>query len=273
MPSAPNITTLHNGHNMKTLALCLIFLFISACSVTSDPVTGPAGNAGQHTPVFRDTQGNVLGYYEYLPKNFNANNKQAYPILFYWNGKNTIRGNGRDDLDGLLQQGLSQYINEGRNYPAIIISGMVSDPDDINPHEFVEYILKRYEDQIDPNRFYMTGFSAGGGITVRYISEHPEKFAAYLPVQASVDVPGSGEPSIDMSKVASWFIHNSGDLKADVWYVNLWNRALRDLGGDHKISRIDSESHYAWKEAYASDQTWQWLFSKNKSNIIIGKTQ
>jgi predicted peptidase len=251
----------------STSFIACLALLLSGCEgyVSSMGKTGPAGKSAEQTAVERDTQGNVYGYYEYLPADFDPKREQAYAVIFYWNGQNAISGNGKADLKQLLTQGLPQYINEGRHYPAIIISGMLPDWKGSDVAPFVDYILNRYNAHIDKSRVYMTGFSAGGGVTVRYVAEHPEHIAAYIAIAPAAKLPTGEQPSASMSQVPSWFIHNSGDLTVQIRRSNIWNRALRDMGGQHKISRPDQETHYAWKEAYSSEKTWQWLFSQQKN--------
>ncbi len=250
---------------MKFFIATLTCIFLAACSEPSThSFEGVSGSAGNQTPVLRSSQGNPLGYYEYLPKDFKKELNQAYPIIFYWNGGSSISGNGKDQITNLLKQGLPQYINEGQDFPAIIISGMLDNWKKDDVHEFVEYIFKRYKPYIDPQRAYMTGFSAGGGVTVDYLSVHPERFAAFIAIAPAVAAPPSNGPMSEMAELSSWFIHNSGDMKVEIWRSNQWNRALRDIGGDHMITRPDEETHYALRKAYKSAETWEWLLSKTK---------
>jgi predicted peptidase len=264
-----------NNMNFSALFIICLALLLSSCEdyVSSMEKTGPAGNQAEQTAIERDTQGNTYGYYEYLPADFDPQRKQAYAIIFYWNGQNAISGNGKTDLNKLLTQGLPQYINEGRHYPAIIISGMLPDWKGSDVAPFVDYILNRYNAHIDKSRVYMTGFSAGGGVTLRYIAEHPEHIAAYIAIAPAATPPNKSQPSSSMSKIPSWFIHNSGDMTVEIWRSNQWNRALRKNGGDHKISRPDLETHHAWKKAYSSKETWQWLFSKRKNISSLGTVE
>lgn len=232
--------------------------------VTSQLVKGVAGEAGDHTQVLRDSQGNIYGYYEYLPVDFNANTSQS-PLIFYWNGGNTITGDGREDLIGLLNQGLPQVINEGNHYPAIIISAMMSNWKAGITKPFVDYILTRYQGQYDPQRVYMTGFSAGGGLTVRHAARYPQDLTAIAPIAAAVYPPAEGQPSQAMAELPSWMFHNSGDQKVPVESSTVWHDALVDLGGEHKLTLYDSDSHYAWRETYANEELWQWLLEQRKT--------
>lgn len=56
---------------------------------------------------------------------------------------------------------------------------------------FVKYILKQYP-ALDPSRVYVTGYSMGGGATLRAINGNPSVFAAAIPMAAS---PYTGTPA------------------------------------------------------------------------------
>jgi poly(3-hydroxybutyrate) depolymerase len=55
---------------------------------------------------------------------------------------------------------------------------------------FVKYILKTYP-ALDPSRVYVTGYSMGGGATLRAVNGDPSVFAAAVPMAAS---PYTGTP-------------------------------------------------------------------------------
>jgi len=245
------------------LLICAVVLLCGCQSeVESKLVTGFHGSAGKHSAITKQSQGNPFGYYEYVPL---LDSHTQPPIIFYWNGANAIKGNGTSEIDRLLSQGLPQFINEGKHYAAIILSAMLSDwqTQDVSP--FVEYALTRYQGLYDPNRIYMTGFSAGGGVTLRYFKDHPEKLAAIIPIAPAAHPPKEDELTPDHGQVASWFFHNSGDMKVEIWRSNQWHHALKSVGGERRITRPDLDSHYAWQAAYNSQDTWNWLFAQSKN--------
>lgn len=229
---------------------------------SSDYVAGIVGEPGQQTPVYRDSLGNSLGYYEYLPVDYKHHTSQL-PLIFYWNGSNAITGNGQGELSNLLTQGLPQYINQGKTYPAIIISAMMPDWKKNDIHPFVDYILRKYQGEYNPQKIYMTGFSAGGGLTIRYAARYPEILAAIVPIAPAVLKPKLGQPSDAMADLPSWMFHNKGDKKVEAWRSEIWHNALLKKGGDHRLTLNDSDSHYAWQSTYDNPDMWHWLFSKS----------
>jgi len=252
---------------MKFSSIFISLLFISGCDyqVNSRFVEGAAGKAGQQTSIRRDTQGNMLGYYEYLPLDFDSSSKNKYSIIFYWNGANAISGDGKKKLSRLLSQGLPKYIKEGKHYPAIIISGQMKRNDwkKIDIHPFVKYILKRYSKKIDLNKIYMTGFSAGGGLTIRYAIENPEILAAIVPVSPASKIKNFKDPS-RLLNTNTWFFHNKGDEKINYNLSVEWHDYLKDKGADHKLTIYDVDGHYAWYQAYSNNKLWTWLLTKSR---------
>ncbi len=240
--------------------------YLSQVPFSSGFVSGVEGQRGKQTAVYRDTRGNALGYYEYLPAEFDTAQGKP-PLIFYWNGSNAISGNGRDELTNLLTQGLPQYIAQGKHYPAIIISAMLPNWKSNDIHPFVEYILAKYKNHFNSQKIYMTGFSAGGGVTLRYAARHPEKLAAIVPIAAAIRHPDSYSINAQIAKLASWLFHNNGDSKVESWRSIAWHQQLLQMGGEHKITLYESDSHYAWQAAYDNEQLWSWLWSQKSTYV------
>jgi len=261
-------------HAILNLVIIILSLSISSCfqkeqsakqeQVSSSFISGPKGQSGEHTAIYQDSEGNVYGYYEYLPEQFVESNTDI-ALLFYWNGSNAITGNGQEDLVKLLTQGLPQLINQDRHFNTIIISAMMNDWKTADIAPFVDYIMKRYKGHFDPNRIYMSGFSAGGGLTIRYAADHAKSLAAIAPIAPAIKAPSFRQPSDNMALVPSWFFHNSADDVVEVWRSRVWHQALIEKGGEHKITIYQKNGHYAWQETYNNPEFWQWLLSKNKA--------
>lgn len=266
MQSVQKFTILMHGIicNNYTFFLVSITLLCS-CTPEAKMVLGVAGSAGNQTAVFKGDQGNPFGYYEYLPKDFDSS-KNLKPLIFYWNGANTITGHGdSQEIIRLLDQGLPMNINNGKNYNAIIISAQLQGWKKVDVYPFVKYILKRYEAVIDSDKIYMTGFSAGGGITARFANDYPDVLAAIVLVAPALHMPKRGRPSKKMAAIPSWIFHNEGDSVVDPVTSIAWHKTLKKIGGDHRLTVYPVNSHYAWQEVYEDKKMWEWLYSKKKS--------
>jgi len=261
-------------HLKLSLIIVTLSLSLSSCfpkeqsaeqeQVSSLFVPGPKGQSGEQTAIYQDSEGNVYGYYEYLPEQFIEFNADI-ALLFYWNGSNAITGNGQQDLVKLLSQGLPQLINQDRHFNTIIISAMMRDWKTADIAPFVDYIINRYKGHFDPNRIYMSGFSAGGGITIRYAADHAENLAAIAPIAPAIKAPSFRQPSDIMALVPSWFFHNSADDVVEVWRSRVWHQALIEKGGEHKITIYQKNGHYAWLDTYNNPEFWYWLLAKTKA--------
>ncbi len=227
--------------------------------------SGVSGRAGKHTPVSVKSINNSLGFYEYLPKNFNSSLSKL-PLIIYWNGQNSGAGDGDKDLHRLLGQGLPMNIQEGAHYPAIIISPMTGFKEwkIIDADPFVDFLIKRYGAFIDEKRIYMTGFSGGGGLTMRYAMENPQRLAAIVVVAAAVQYPEKNQPSDEMKKLPIWLFHNDKDKVVSSDRSTEWFNKLKKSGFQHRLTIYESDSHYAWQEAYGDQLMWEWLFSHSR---------
>jgi len=238
----------------------VLLALLSSCDITSREVKGVAGKAGQQTAVGRDISGNIFGYYEYLPQDFRRGNR--YPLVIFWNGYNTMRGDGRSQLHKLLGQGLPYTITHGKQYPFILLSPQIHSNllHDIDP--FVRYLLRRYRDEIDPRRVYMTGFSAGGGVTVRYALQHAHRLAAIVPIAPFFPRPPQYKPGAAMKRLPSWFFHNYQDTAVNPDISRKWTKALGGISNQHRLTIFESPGHQSWQQTYADDSMWQWLLAQ-----------
>lgn len=228
-------------------------------------LAGAEGGAGQHTQVVINSINNPLGYYEYLPEDFEPSSK-GIPLIIYWNGQNAGAGDGDKDLPRLLTQGLPQLIHKGSHYPAIILSPMTEFKAwkslDVDP--FVDFAKKKYAPYISKNKVYMTGFSAGGGLTMRYAIKYPNELAAIVPVSPAIPLPNEDQLNGGIKSLPSWIFHNSGDSVVTSDRSEAWHKELSDASSQHHLTIYPSDSHYAWQAAYAEKEMWTWLFNQTR---------
>ncbi len=78
--------------------------------------------------------------------------------------------------------------------------------------DFLEYAIRTY--QVDPNRIYMGGFSAGGFISWEYAIKFPNKVAAIIPLSGAL--LNGPENICNASGVAVWAFHSIRDPIVDV---------------------------------------------------------
>jgi predicted peptidase len=142
--------------SLKQIGLCAMAAACFGCQVSMDVATNEQAWAsmtpGGQTPIPKDPITGRLGYYEYLPAGYETGTK--FPLIVSFSAHT---GSGTPpDLERVLQSGVPKLIEDGKEFPAIVISPQTStnwSPSISTP--FVDYILSHYD--VDPDRIYITG--------------------------------------------------------------------------------------------------------------------
>ncbi|WP_304516348.1 alpha/beta fold hydrolase [Cohnella sp. CFH 77786] len=206
--------------NAFLLALVLLLLFTGYPSFSAH-----AASPSTHTPIPKGgTNTTAYAYYEYLPEGYGDDPNVEWPVVIF------LHGFGQKDdgtgLSKLLEDGLPKYINDGEDYPFVVISPQVSGTDNyFNPTKVdtvVEFVKSHY--QVDPDRVYLTGLSMGGGGVWRYAAAYPQKLAGIVPIAGNETTPSG-----NISGVPTWAFHNWGDRSINANRSINW---VNDIAGD-----------------------------------------
>lgn len=176
----------------------------------------------------------VLGYWEYLPANFDelgdgellplvvflpgigeydsdsacpgdvdwctwqeCNNGDGLCRALSWGPQLLIRTNAWDDT-------ARPFIMVSPQSPVNTFSQQEWDLDDLDA--FFEFVVANYP--VDPRRMYLTGMSQGGRATMQYVAAHPRRFTAAVPAPGGqVYFPASCE----FADTAFWVFHGEDD--------------------------------------------------------------
>jgi len=259
---------------MKHIAIAVLLLLLGCDGKEDIPRQSPlqffeksvsvmssVGDQPGQISVPIDSEGNPLGYLEYLPNGFTT--RTDWPIILYWNGQNAGAGNGHSDLVKLTSQGLPMLIDEGHDFPAIIISPMTEYKAwkylDVKP--FIDYVRYKYQLNGRVDQLYLTGFSGGAGLSFRYLMKYPDDIAASVLVAPAIPYPSEWQGDLGIEKVPTWFVHNSGDPVISVSRSEEWHSTCLTNGWVSELTVLDDPSHYAWRAAYLDLQAIAWLIS------------
>jgi len=223
-------------------------------------------------------------YWIYLPKNYSEERKWPM-IMFLQGGDASASLNPNTVKDG----GPAHYLlKKQTNLPDSFVI--------INPHMrtgtmeqrqwfqnadgLVQIINQAIEqNNVDPNRIYLTGQSRGGHGTWEVAKRFPEKFAAIVPIAGAITCKSNCEK---ITGLPMWIIHNNGDPVVDYEYPQATVNYLESKHGQSflKISNLDdgeikksksifttfySDKHGgAGSKAYASPALYDWLLSNRK---------
>lgn len=235
-----------------------------------------------------------LGYYEYLPDGYGSGAR--YPLIIFFHGQGE-RGNGNSELSRVLKHGPPKLINNGADFPAIVISPQLPSSQYAWKAEistpFVDYILNHYA--VDRARVYITGLSLGGGGAWIYTKAHPELVAAVVPICGTESSTGYGV----LAGMPLWAFHSEGDgtvtydkttskLKVITGFDPELNRpqdnqqpgytagfdgakwlwrlgqAEPPAGQNPILTTYEGTAHDSWTRAYDNQALWDWLFRQRR---------
>lgn len=121
------------------------------------------------------------------------------------------------------------------------------------------------EQKVDPKRLYITGQSMGGMGTWGLIANHPEKFAAAIPVCGT----WSAQEAPKMNGVAIWAFHGADDNSVPVSGSRDMIAALKKAGvkPEPRYTEFPGVGHGSWGPAYENPDLWDWLFEQRRPPI------
>ncbi|MBS1704399.1 MAG: dienelactone hydrolase family protein [Armatimonadetes bacterium] len=203
-------------------------------------------------------------YLLYLPKDYGKTDKH-FPLLIFLHGA----GERGDDLDKVKVHGPPRYVNEGQEFPFIIVSPQCPENrwwDPLNVLTLLTEIEMNY--RVDVDRVYLTGLSMGGFGTWALGAMYPDKFAALAPIC------GGGEPRMTMTLggMPIWAVHGRQDgAVAFVEGESMVNAAAKN-GANVKFTIYTDGGHDVWTTTYSNPKFYEWLLSHRRSDRKGGPT-
>ena len=128
----------------------------------------------------------------------------------------------------------------------------------------LDYVLESFP-EIDQNRVYVMGYSAGGGATWRWINQSPDRFAAAAPCGFT-----GGNAQDDAKKLAElpiWAMAGGDDGKNPVGVRKLVER-LKAAGNENvKHTEFDGADHReGGKAVFATVELVDWMLEFQRQN-------
>lgn len=188
----------------------------------------------------------------YLPKDYEE--KENWPLVMFLHGA----GERGDDLDQVKKHGPPKLIENGKDFPFIVVSpqcpkGTWWKTDDLV--KLMDHIMEIHN--VDDNRVYLTGLSMGGRGTWQLAGAIPEKLAAIVPICGPKD-----ESVVDkIATIPVWVFHGAKDPVVKVDNSDTMVRLLKEKGGEPKYTVYPEAQHDSWTEAYDTEELYSWLLS------------
>ena len=225
-----------------------------------------------------------LDYLLYLPPDYEQDAEQKWPLILFLHGA----GERGDDLEQLKKQGIPKIIEQGGDFPFVIVSPQC--PQDTmwtEKFDALDALLQEVEENyaIAPDRVYLTGLSMGGYGSWHMAALYPKRFAAVVPICGGA-IPMVGFPDrIRVIKdVPVWAFHGAEDqvvpleesqklvdFATEMWFLYPLTFPLvgaiirlKEVGGNVRLTIYPEAGHDAWTQAYANPELYEWLLQQKR---------
>jgi predicted peptidase len=222
-------------------------------------------------PAPRDV---TIRYMLFAPRDYKADGKK-WPLLLFLHGMGEC---SNDDLSRVKIHGPAHIVDSRSDFPFVVVTPQLPPPPGYKegasytseqvialaskawrPEELirlVDHVAAKMN--IDPERIYVTGLSMGGYGTWRLVAEHPERFAAAVPIC------GGGEPANMASalrRVPIWAFHGAKDPVVPLAEGQRMADAVKRAGGDVRFTVYPDATHDSWTATYDNQEVYDWLLA------------
>jgi hypothetical protein len=209
----------------------------------------------------RTRNGNVKGYVEYLPPNFDNSGKTQYPVLYFLHGLGEKGWGSYEEIDKVLNTYLCQWLKT-HDVPFVVLA-----PQDHSGYwntegndlqAFVAWASQEYKGIIQPTQQHLAGFSSGGyGIRDYIIGNTPayRDFSTFTLMSTNLITAEENVKRIVDNDQYVWIFHGNIDVNP--------NKMATAEGFHNKLYALDSTrtrftafvdvAHAAWIYVYNND--------------------
>jgi len=219
--------------------------------------------------------GTTYNYKVFIPAGYNASTTKVPVILF-------LHGSGEKGSDNVSQTnvGIGPVVKaQAATFPAIVVFPQAPGGESVN--EIFDRIAVAAFDKTmteytkaDPTRVYLTGLSYGGNRGYEIAYRNPTKFAAWLPISASIcggclstgATPQQGFvlAAQKLNSLPIWEFHGKLDGNISVNDSYAIEKAFLANGDPYKLTVYPTGAHAIWDQVYADASVWTWLYSKTR---------
>lgn len=238
-----------------TSAAAIWFVLAGLSSGQENP-TSLVGEPGKQIETTMQTADSAeVGYLIYLPDNYDS--KERWPLMLFLHG----RGESFGPLSLVAKWGPPRFAARGDELPYILVSPQCPKDDSWSSPtqqarlvELLDAITTQYN--VDEKQVLLTGLSMGGFGSWRLAADHPQRFAAVVPIC------GGGEPA-DAEKLKGlpiWVFHGDKDGAVPVERSVEMVDAIKQAGGELiRYTSLEHVGHNSWSPAYAIPELYAWL--------------
>ena len=202
-----------------------------------------------------------MRYFLYLPMTYGKDKNKKWPVIVFLHGS----GERGTKLSKVANCGLPRMLKKAKNFPAIVISPQCpanhwwNDIDvSLSVMAILKDVCKKYN--VNPDRIYLTGLSMGGFGTWHLAQQYPNRWAALAPLCGS----GNAWLQPRLKKIPTRVYHGAKDRNVPLAFGKLMYSALKDAGGQVKMTIFPDLAHNVWDKVYSMPEFWDWLFQQKR---------
>jgi predicted peptidase len=207
----------------------------------------------------------TLNYLQYLPKDYDKQSEKRWPLMLFLHGS----GERGSDVQLVAKHGPFKLVREGHEFPFIIIAPQCPEKQRWQVEPLMQLVAEAEKKfRVDPTRIYVTGLSMGGFGTWALGVNHPEKFAAIIPICGGGGIGDFVMSSIDhpeLKSLAVWAFHGAKDPTVPVSASQEAVALLKEKGVQEvKLTIYPEALHDSWTQTYENPEIYDWLLQHHR---------
>ncbi len=237
---------------MKSIPWFIIVILLCCLSYSSVKSADPA--PGQQVEQrFKTADSAEVPYLLYLPESYKPGS--LLPVMLFLHG----RGESDGPLSVVAKWGPPLLVSRGEKLAYILLSPQCPKEDNWSSAtqqtrltELLHSVVVKFG--ADKNLIYLTGLSMGGSGSWRMAADHPERFAAVIPICGRGDLKDADS----LKSIPIWVFCGDQDqvFKSNEALV----QAIKQAGSQSvRFTSLENFGHNSWSAAYASPDLYQWL--------------
>lgn len=254
----------HHGQNtffasipVSLIALAIVLSAMNSASAIENEGASGGPSPGQQVEQLPGDSEVALPYLLYLPKDYAADENKEWPLVLFLHG----RGESNGPLEVVAKWGPPKFAARGDDLPFILVSpqcprsGFWSDE---TRQEQLDHLLSHITKQyrVDTSRTYLTGLSMGGYGSWTLAANHPNRFAAVVPICGG----GTPEDASKLVDIPMWVFHGDQDKAVPLSKSVEMVEAIRNAGGNKiRFTTLEHVGHNSWSSAYALPELFDWM--------------
>ncbi len=241
--------------NRSRLLISTLILSLSATALSAGS-QGDGAKPGVQVACQFANEKFKYNYLLYLPEDYGKDDKK-WPVMMFLHGS----GESGSDINKVKAHGPPK-ICEAKKLPFIVVSpqspGKGWPVEGLNA--LLDDVLAKYKCDLD--RVYLTGLSMGGGGTWMLATEHPERFAAIVPICGARNDP---KQAAKLKDLPTWVFHGAKDTTVKLATSEKMVNAIKETGSTSIYFTVYPDAnHDSWTATYNNPMLYTWLLAQKR---------